>query len=296
MRMPAALAVVLAVALPLSACASPPLQSPSPSPTPSLEQLADDELGGLAGLAELNATQHDGALELGAVMVETVTSAQLVEAAVAVREFTVEHADVEGSHADVSIVGADHDGDPDTPPVSPLSLELYPSLRTTPSEDARQLFAAHSIAEVSRVSITSNLVSVDVVSAADLGPALDGLRELDLWSNGGAVWAEFGRVRIMDVPDRLTNDGMRVILKAAVDYPAAQFWLEAAATGQQWPRLYVDQATHEEAVTIAALLGDPTMPQPTVDDLELSYVVSWVDDEGRHDLTGLLGQRWDQAP
>jgi hypothetical protein len=293
MRMPAALVVVLALAL--SACGS-PVASPSPSPTPRLEELAIEQLGTLDGVSTVNAEVHDGALELGVVMEVEVTSAQLVAAAVAVREFTLEHADVSGTHAGVSIVASDNDGDTDTPPVAPLSLELYPSLRTTPSEDARQLFAAHRIPGVTRVAISSNSVSVDVGPASDLGPALDGLRQLDLWSNGGAVWAELGRVRIMDVPNRLTNDGMRVILGSAVAYPAAQFWLEAARTGEQWPRLYVDNATQEEAMAIASSLGDPTMPEPTVDDLEVSFVVSWVDSEGRHDLTGLLGVRWDQAP
>lgn len=287
MRMPALAAALLVLGL--TGCATPS----EPPEKRALDELAVEQLGELSGVASVYAALDHNALDLDVVMKAGVTSEQLVGSAVATREFIVEHADTAGSRAQVSVESVDHDGDPDTLPVTPLLLELYPSMRTTPSEDARQLHDASQIPGVTRVSVIANAVSADVGPATDLGPALDALRELDLWSNGGAVWAEFGRARIMDVPDRLTNDGMRVILQLAVAYPAGQFWLEAPASGQQWPRLYVDQATHEEAAAIAATLGDPSMPQPTVNDLDVDFVVSWVDGEGRHDLTGVLGSRMD---
>lgn len=286
MRTLAAALLVLA----LTGCATP--ASSEVDEEPPVHELAVKQLSPLDGVVEVRARPSDEALDLGVVMVAEVTSEQLAAAAIATREFMLEHADVTGSHAQVTVVPVELDTDPDTPPVAPLVLELYPSLRTTPSEDARQLHDASQLAGVTRATIVANAVSIDVAHAADLGPALDGLRALDLWSNGGAVWAEFGRVRITDVPDRLTNDGMRVILQLAVAYPAAQFWLEAPKTGEQWPRLYVDQATADEAAAIAAALGEP-MPEPTVNDLDVDFVVSWVDGDGRHDLTGVLGTRVD---
>jgi len=289
MRMPA-LAAALAV-LALGGCATPA----EPPVERALDELAVEQLGGLSGVASVYAVQDGDALDLDVTMVGGVTSEQLVGSAVATREFIVEHADTAGSRAQVSVEAIDHDGDADTLPVTPLLLELYPSMRTTPSEDARQIHRASQLPGVTRVSIIANAISADVGPATDLGPALDGLRELDLWSNGGAVWAEFGRVRIMDVPERLTNDGMRVILQLAIAYPAGQFWLEAPPSGQQWPRLYVDQVDQQQAAEIAATLGDPSMPEPTVTDLAVDFVVSWVDGEGRHDVTGVLGTRVDTA-
>lgn len=289
MRMPGRATALLALLL--TGCATPS----EPPPARALDDLAIEQLSELNGVASVYAVQDGDAVELDVTMAAGVTSEQLVDSAVATREFIVEYADAAESRAQVTVEAVDHDGDASTLPVTPLLLELYPSLRTTPSEDARQIHKASQLAGVTRVSIIANAVSADVGPATDLGLALDALRTLDLWSNGGAVWAEFGRVRITDVPERLTNDGMRVILQLAVAYPTGQFRLEASARDGQRPHLYVDEVDEKQATEIAATLGDPSMPEPTVTDIDVDFAVSWVDGEGRHDLTGVLGTRTDPA-
>ncbi len=269
-----------------------------------LDTLAEDLFEGAAGVHHVDALLTVVPVEEGAsaeppiftldvVMVADVTGEQLMDVAADVRVFATSHEDVAEITAVVTVEPFDHDGDAGTSPIIPLVLDIYPNLRTNATEDARQLIAAHGIPGVEQVSITGNRVHVQVATAPDIAGVLDDLRQLDLWSSGGQISADLGRVRISDVPERLTTDGMRVILETAVAYPTAQFRLEAPNDGHRAQALSVDQASEEEAVAIASILGDPTLPTVTVGDVEVPFVVSWIDADGRHDLTGVLGDRLD---
>lgn len=278
-----------------------------PAEVVPLDTIAEDLFEGAAGvhsvkaLLEITPVDKDEdpvppIFTLDVVMVADVTGEQLMDVAADVRVFATSHENDAEITAVVTVEPLDHDGDADTSPIIPLALDIYPNLRTNATEDARQLIAAHGLPGVQQVSIDGNRVHVQVATAAEIAGVLDDLRQLDLWSSGGQISADLGRVRISDVPERLTTDGMRVILETAVAYPTAQFWLEAPNDGRQVQALYVDQASEEEAAAIASILGDPTLPTVTVGDIEVAFVVSWIDGDGRHDLTGVLGERLDTTP
>ena len=281
-------AAALVTVLALAGCAT---AAPSePVPLDDLAHDQFDEVAGVHGVEALLVAPDDDepTFSLNVVMVLDVTSDQLVDIAAAVRGFATSHEDDADITAIVTVAPFDHDGESDTTPIIPLRLDLYPNLRSNASEDARQLIAAYTLPGVQQVSIAANQVYVEVATAADIAGVLDELRGLDLWSNGGRVTAELGRVRITDVPERLTTDGMRAILQLAETYPAGQFWLEAPNDDFQVQALFIDSLTQPEAEAVAATLGDPNTPAFVREGIELEWVVSWIDGEGRHDLAGTL--------
>lgn len=272
----------LLLALALAGCTA------EPRIGPSLETTVAEEIGELPGV-ESASISADEPHRIDVVVLPDVTTEQLVTIAGATRELAVRLGESEPIVAALRMEPGPVDPETDIAPLPALQLDLYPSLRTTASEDARQLMAARSIAEVETVGIIQNQVRVSVASADGLAGALDDLRDLDLWSAGGHLSAENGRVRINDVPERLTTDGMRLILESAVAYPTAQFWLEAPNDNFRVQRLYVDQVDEAQAEQIADTLADPSLPAPTEEGIELYFVVSWVGAGGRVDIDGYLG-------
>jgi hypothetical protein len=296
------LVAAVALSMLLASCAA----VGSPPPGPSFEELAVEALGGLPGVAlvELTQTPIGDAnapdpsdpdlwdIALGVTVTEQATVEEVVAAAKATADFSGEQAGKGPWLASVAVENIDHLPDDDLPSRSPAAFEVYPSVRVSAAADAREVMELLGLPGVESVSITEGFPSVTVAAATDLAAAREFASTLVLWRGGGSIWAEEGRVRLMDVPDRLTDEGMSLVIATSVAYPTAQFWLEALRVGPRWPRLYIDQVTIEDAAAITADLTDPAMPAAMVNEYELEFVIRANAADGTTvDSGGVVGSR-----
>ena len=271
----------------LSSCASTGSPATSPSPPPSFEELAVEALGDLPGVALVGLTQTPIGdtdepdpsnpdlwdIALAVTVTEQATTDEVVAVAEATADFSTEHAGEGSWVAGVGIENIDHEPDDDMPSRSPAEFEVYPDVRVSAGADAREIIELLGQPGVERVAIAEGFPSVTVATAADLAAAREFAAGLVLWRDGGSIWAEDGRVRLMDVPERLTDEGMNLIIATSIAYPTAQFWLEALRVGPRWPRLYIDHVTTEDAAAITAQLTDPAQPAAMVNEYELEFVI-----------------------
>ena len=259
-------------------------------PGVALVGLTQSPVSGAADPDPMNPDLWNIALEV--TVTEQATIDEVAAVAEASADFSEKYAGESLWVANVAVENIDHEPDDDLPSQSPARFEVYPSVRVSAAADAREIMGLLALPGVTSVVLADGFPYLTVEGASDLATALALASGLELWHNGGSIWAEGGRVRLMDVPERLTDDGMNLIIATSIAYPAAQFWLEAMTVGPRWPRLYIDQVTTEAAAAITAGLTDPAMPTAMVNEYELEFVIRANAADGTTvDSGGVVGSR-----
>lgn len=278
----------------LSACTS------SESSKPSLEELAQQSLSTLDGVESVAAHQtavtadtsdrsdpDAWALDIDAVMGLDVTADQAAAAASAIRDFTTEHVGGVRWVARLRVGAiADVPGEDRSVP-SPVQVDVYPEVRTSAAADVRDAMSLSIIHRVAGVAITNRVISVRVLQADDLWPVLEQLRSMPVWADGGDVQTETGRVRMSDVPDRITADQARAFFEASAAHPDADFAIESSG---QAPAVYVNRVTIAQADEITASFTSPELSSTTADGFSLEFNIRAVDVDESADIHGTFGE------
>ncbi|MCK5890953.1 hypothetical protein [Aeromicrobium sp.] len=253
----------------------------------SLEQLAVSELAPVDGVVDVRASQEPATddalldrsdpdrwhLYVQVTLEDAVSTAQAQAAAEELRAFmdTYHSGPRWTAHVELGPGAA--------------SLEVWPELRTSPSADVADVLALRDLAGVQRAATAGGTFSLEVGSASSLPALMPRLRELPAWSAGGSVHAEEGRVRIMDVPDLVTDEQLQAVIAISLAHPAADVEISAAAQGAQVPVLYLNRLSEAEAANVVATLTDPALAHTADDGYQLDFALR--SDAG--DQTGTVG-------
>lgn len=262
----------------------------------SLEQLATEELGAIPGVDEVRAAQTAidpeavdrsdpdlWSLDVHVSLASSTTAGRAGEAAEAVRAFMERHHGEARWTAQLSI-GESLTGD-DMSSESLLQVELWPEVRTSASVDTEDLLAMSSMNGVAHAATAVGNFELRATSAAELPDLMVALRATPAWSDGGSVHAEEGRVRIMDVPDRVTDAQLQAIIAIAIAYPAADLEISTPAEGDRQPVLFLNRFSQAEADAVVATLTDPALAHTSDDGYQLTFALR--SDTG--DRTGTVG-------
>lgn len=222
-------------------------------------------------------------------MLGAATDTQVATAATAAHAFSESHA----THAPwTASILADGDATPyvgDTTALPAVQVQVFPTGRFSAASAVRGALAAKRVPGVNRVAVGHSLASVDVLDVADLASAYDRLQHLALFEHGGSYGASAGRVQIMDVPARVSDASIHAIIDLGVRYPAANIALTAMTVGPQYPELYLDRASLDEASAITATLTGLDRAAVTVGDYPLPFHLRALGPDGTTDTSGYFG-------
>ncbi len=292
----------LVVVMGLSSCGG--SDDPAPEGAESIELLAEQVLFPAgAGIVSVEASQTPlddttkadpldadlWSVDISVVMAENATTDQVASAAKATRAFSDQLAGAGrwSAHVFVGAIGP-VPGEDRTEPGA-VQVEIYPTVRVSATDDARAAMEVKAIAGVERVSLAGGVAHLEVAKAKSLDTVLRIVRSLPLWNDGGHLDAELGRVRIADVPERVTLAQIHAITAAAIEHPRADFALESSGRS---PELYVNHVTAGEARDITAAFTTPSLAKRNDDGFELEFNIRAVDsDESTVDSHGTFGQR-----
>lgn len=266
----------------LSGCAS----GSSDEEKVSLQDLADAAFAGRPGIDRVEVSEtikgDSASVAMSVVTTPESPAQQVVDAAELARTFSVENV-AKGRWTTHVYVGE---------PPAHLQIEVYPNIRQSPGDDVRAAFDAAKLPGVATVSIAAGVPYLTGTSVKELGKLIPKLRRHPLWSRGGSLQAGDGQVRIMDEPKRVTAAQLVAIVAAATDHPHGEFWLEAAATTERFPQLYINKVTSEEGTAIAHRLGDSTLLPDNKEAYELYFSISSIGADGiPNDISGTFGRR-----
>lgn len=251
----------------------------------SLQDLADIAFADEAALdrATVDENPKDGSVSLEVVMDADASAAHVGDAAVTARSFSEEHAGT-GRWISHLYVGE---------PPSSVQLEVYPTVvSSSAAADVRAVLELADIAGVSEVATAGGTPYVQATDIDSLTALIPALRSSTLWSNGGSIEAEDGRVRIMDAPARVTEAQLMAIIEAARSYPAADFALEAAATGERYPELFINRLTTREADAVTSTFTDTALRSDNAEGYELDFTMRAFGADGNTvDSGGTFGRR-----
>lgn len=96
----------------------------------------------------------------------------------------------------------------------------------------------------------------------------------------------------MDAPTRVTTAQLAAIVAVAADHPTGEFWLEAAATGERYPELYINKVTSKEGAAITRRFTEPALRSDHAEGYELGFTMRAFGSDGEPaDTVGTFGQR-----
>lgn len=299
LRALAATTVVFVLAM-LTACGTP--GGGDGVPEVSLEELTRQTLGALPAVAALDVKQMPvggsqptdrsdpdlWTLDIAVEMSDDATPEQVASAADATRAFATAHVGSARWVAHLTVGAMRPVPDKDRTAPSPIQIQVYPATRGSAADDVRDALAVQSIPNVQHVAIAGEQPLVEVASAADLPVAIDQLRQLPLWSEGGILQADGGRIQLTDVPDRVTSAQIHAIIDAGAAYPRADFALQASGDS---PELYVNRVTVKQARALTSSLTAPALAHSNGDGFVLEFNIRASDANRTVDSHGTFGQR-----
>lgn len=253
---------------------------------PTLQELADIAFAGQAALDRVEVDEpmpnSPSSVSLEVVMDADASAEDASAAASIARAFSEKHVASRRWTSHVYV------GEPP----ARIQVEVYPKVVTSAQDDVRAAYDLATSSEVTRVAIaggTPNVTAPEVKTMIALVPAL---RRHRLWSTGGSVQAENGRLRIMDAPARVTEAQLIAIIEAARRYPAADFALEATATGERYPELFINRLTAEEAAAVTSAFTESELGSDNAEGYELDFTIRAFGADGNPvDSGGTFGRR-----
>ncbi|MGG7465221.1 hypothetical protein [Plantibacter sp. YIM 135347] len=116
------------------------------------------------------------------------------------------------------------------------------------------------------------------VDITDINAFLDvrtSLHSLGTFAKGTtySVPGERRRLRIVDVPDRMSDAAIAEIVAIAIAHPDAEVLLEAPTAGPQWPTLYISGLNDADAAAVVARLRSPEFVRANVHGYSVEFVI-----------------------
>jgi hypothetical protein len=255
----------------------------------TVRQLADDALAGRPGVVRVAATESpsDGTVDVAVVMSTDATVDQAADAAERARKLAEAHHD----RASTRWASQLYVGEPGS---ARVQVDIYPTVDDSASADVRSAFSFAALPGVTRAAFAGGTPYLEVGDVADVAAVVRELRSGSSWDEGGSVQAGDGRLRLMDEPARVTDAQLEAIARAAAQHPDGHFALEAAATGERYPELYVDRVTSSEATELTRTFTEPSLASDNPEGYELDFTMraqGATDPNATVDSTGTFGRR-----
>jgi hypothetical protein len=256
---------------------------------PTVEQLADDALTGRPGVVRVDTSESasDGTIDVAVVMLADATVDQAADLAERARRLAETHRDRAATRWTSQL----YVGEPGS---ARVQVEVYPTVDDSAAEDVRSGFALADLPGVTRASFASGTPYLQVGDVAAVASVVRALRSSSSWDEGGSVRAGDGRLRLMDEPARVTVAQLETIAWAAAQHPEGRFALEASATGERYPELFVDHVTSREAARLSRAFTDPSLASDNAEGYELDFTMraqGATDPNATVDSTGTFGRR-----
>lgn len=279
-------AVVIAIVSLVGACTG---GSAADEDRPSVQELADGELAGGEGVArvEVSESPADGTVDVAVVMVPDATAAQAGEVAGDARAFAKRHRERATSRWTSQL----YVGEPGS---SSVQVEVYPTVDESAGRDVVDAFTLVSLPGVSSASFAGGTPYLEVRDVADVATLVPMLRASPAWDEGGSVHAGDDRLQMMDVPRRVTSAQLEAIARASARYPDASFAVEAAASGERYPAVFVNHVTSDQATAITRAFTDASLASDNEENYELDFTMrstSASDPNTSVDSAGTFGVR-----
>lgn len=270
------MATALVVTLSLTSCSA----VPDPAATTAVKnfaQLAEEQLGALTSVDSVDASQSPGDAGAGAdprnadlwsvditvVMTVGASVEQVAAAASEERSFSARYSGSGHWAAYLNAAGTAQPYAEDTTPMPVVGLQVFPKARNSTTEMARAAMSIATIAGINSIAVVGSWPYLNVLDAATIGAVYDQTHASTLFDDGGTYGTADGRVKIVDIPDRLDAAGIHAIIGVAAAYPTAAIALEASTSGQRYPVLFFDHVSDVEAAAIAATLSDNRLAAKT---------------------------------
>jgi hypothetical protein len=226
-------------------------------------------------------------LDVAVEMSQDATTDQIASAADTTRAFAEAHVGSARWVAHLTVGAMQPVPGEDRTAPSPVQIEVYPTTRRSAADDARDALAVHHIPRVESVAIAGGEPSVQVTSAADLSAAIDRLRQVPLWDQGGMLQTDDGRIQLTDVPRRVTRAQMHAIIDAGVRYQDADF---ALTSSDESPGLYVNHLTVKQARALTSSLTAPALAYTGNDGFVLEFDIRASEADRTVDSHGTFGR------
>lgn len=301
----------LTVTLVLGGCSAPAAREPH---TGSMAEGAKKQLGRLPGVDSVRASQQhlDGTEDIpehdrtiGAdvnrwdadlwkvdILVTMATTATADETALVAQDelaFSQKYAKKGEWQARLAVSAAEQPQDADLGQTDAIGLDVFPVTARSAVETVRDLFAIKSLPGVGSVDVFRGQATLTVVDAASLDAVYDAAQHSKAFAKGGSYWAEEGRLRIADLPGRLSDAAVHAVIDLAVRYPHADVAIETPLDGQRWPQLFLNHVSTAEGAEITATLTAPAMAAANTDTWILPFHMLESGPDGDSDVSGTLG-------
>jgi hypothetical protein len=232
----------------------------------TVQQVADDALTGRAGVVRVVTSESAsaGTVDVAVLMSDDATADQAADVAHRARKLAETHRD----RAITRWTSQVYVGDPGS---ARIQVEVSPVVDDSASQDVRTAFALAAVPGVTRASFAGGTPYVEVGEVASVAAVVRELRSGSLWDEGGSVQAGDGRLRLMDEPSRVTGAQLETIARAAAEHPDGRFALEASATGERYPELFVDGVTSGQATDLVRAFTDPSLVSDNAEGYELDF-------------------------
>ncbi len=281
---PVGTAVVIAILALVGACTG---GSADDEDQPSVQELADGELAGGEAVDRVDVSESpaDGTVDVSVVMADGATPAQAGEVADEARAFAERHRERATSRWTSHL----YVGEPGS---SSVQVEIYPTVDESAGQDVVDAFTLASLPGVTSASFAGGTPYVEVGEVADVAALVPTLRASPAWDEGGSVHAGDDRLRMMDEPRRVTIAQLEAIAQASDRYPSGSFAVEAAASGERYPEVFINHVTSDQAAEIARIFTDESLASDNAENYELDFTMrsaSASDPDATVDSAGTFG-------
>ena len=282
-----ALAAVLVSTVLLASCAA----TPGGTEADSIADSAEKQLAALPGVESVEVDQHPDlfSVRIAVTVIADATPELAAAAAEATRAFSEEHSGDGQFFAELNVGGPTHDADLDMLIPNPVRVEIFPKAWRSPAEDVTAAMEARAIPGVRTVAIHHGWPSLATVGAGDLAGAYDEVHQFALFASGGSYGTMDGHLKLIALPHRVSPATLKTVILVAAAYPQADVALEAPLEGEQWPQLYLNRVTTEEATAITAILTATSLAGHRVEGYAVPYFMRVSGESGQEDVSGLIG-------
>jgi hypothetical protein len=298
-----AMAAALATATLLASCAA-PFGPPRGTEAASLAEYVEEQLSAVPGVESVDVVQDPLAgtsteadrwnpdlfqIRIAVTLAADATPELAVVAADATHAFSKEHSGGGLWFAELAVGEPTHDADLDMVIPNPVRVEVFPEVWRSPSEDVAAAMEARTIPGIRTVAILGGWPSLATINAMELADAHADVHELELFASGGSYNTMDGHLRVIALPHRVSPATLVTIIQLAAAYPQADVALESPLQGEQWPQLYLNRVTADEATAITATLTARSLAADRVENYAVPYFMRVHGPDGQSDVSGLIG-------
>ncbi|MGG7510481.1 hypothetical protein [Plantibacter sp. YIM 135249] len=167
--------------------------------------------------------------------------------------------------------------DTDDPPRHrpPWSLQLLPKQVEDVDQALDDLLEVDELPPGVSTKSSGGWQYVDITDVNAFLAVRNRLHSLDTFAKGAtySVPGERKRLRIVDVPDRMSEAAIAEIVAISIAHPDAEVLLEAPTAGPQWPTLYISGLNDADAAAVVARLRSPEFVGANVHGYSVEFVI-----------------------